>query len=64
MFTGGIEFLFFIPYIAFSIFTICVLIRLYNTLYYAREAYKKYLGIAEKPKDMDEHAATQDDTQQ
>ena len=41
----GIEFLFYIAYIAFVIFGVCVLIRLYNTLHYAREAYKRYLSI-------------------
>ena len=64
MFTGDIEFLFFILSIVFTIFMILVLIRLYNTLYYARKAYKKYLGIAEKTKDTGENAATQDDAQQ
>ena len=64
MFPGGIEFLIVIPFIVLAIFMICVLIRLYDTLYYARKAYKKYLGIAEKTKDTGENTATQDDAQQ
>ena len=64
MFIGGIEALLLIPNIVLGIFMICVLIRLYNTLYYARKAYKKYLGIAEKTKETAENDATQDDAQQ
>lgn len=62
---GGAEFLIFILYIAFAIFIICLLIRLFSTLYYVREACKKYLGIApEKQSDTHENDASQDDAQQ
>lgn len=65
MFTGGIEILILIPYIGLTIFMICVLIRLYDTLYYARKAYKKYLAIdPERRNDNSENVSTENDVQQ
>ena len=63
MFPGGIEILIVIAYIALAIFIICVLIRLYNTLYYARKAYKRYLNRTtdQKQSDNSENASTEND---
>ncbi len=58
---GVTELLIIIPYIALAIFSVCVLIRFYNTLYYVRKACEKYLSrmTDQKQSDHRENASTE-----